>query len=349
MNQSTLPTPSPAFSVPFTLAQVQHDLTTVFLHQLRSLALFVGEESIATMVGKCKISERGLWDTTQDIEDYDLSPTDLANSGVMHALEVQYKFGFMGLDLPARAFMERDSVHSYTAALLLDLRSSSLADEFESGDLQVSRCLHTCEIANARQVLEGGGQFFPYFADSAETATDVEGALTVHQIALLSGMEEMSVRTAISRKGPNQLPAFKEGRSTLIRIADAKDWLKAKGLYVPLVTRADIGRDLDLRKTSFRSAAELIEAVNARGDFLAQMAGRETLRKQIAEVNGRIGLTDPYDLPAEALLNAEFMRALAEVLDWPPALLVLRAKEAVLHQELRDTSARTAALLRDTE
>lgn len=333
-----------AFHVPFSLEQLQDDLVTIYLHQLRSLALFKDLNAISVFAGKPEIAERTLWYTAQAAEDYGLSYADIAGSEIACALKSHYEFGFLGRDTGARAFMEMDTVHSYTAAYLLDLAPSSLADQFEAVDLNVSRCLHTCELANARHVLEGGEDFFPYLADTDDAATKFEGALTVRQVALLSGMEEMSVRTAISRKGPNQLPSIKEGRRTMVRIDDAKAWLKAKGLYVPLVTRADIGKTIDLEKTRFRDVAEFAEALNARGHYLSEVRSSEAISTETQAITEKFGITDRYDLHEDAFLNEDFTKSLAEVLEWPPELFALRAKEAVLQDRLNQTAAAVAAL-----
>lgn len=94
-----------------------------------------------------------------------------------------------------------------------------------------------------------------------DDSTSQDG-LTVRQMALLAGMEEMTIRTAASRKGPNYMVSTKDGSRTVFERSVAKEWLKAKGRYTPVqrhepvsATEAlnrsydDVGQFLDMVKS----------------------------------------------------------------------------------------------------
>lgn len=110
-----------------------------------------------------------------------------------------------------------------------------------------------------------------------------EGALTIHQMALLSGMEEMSIRTAISRASAKQLSAFKEDRRTLIKVADAKEWLITKGRFVPVSTNGARGQALDLEKISFNRPMDFAMAISSHVRFLTETRPNSDIREKLAK------------------------------------------------------------------
>jgi len=95
--------------------------------------------------------------------------------------------------------------------------------------LAIFRCRQVVDLANARNILEGGESYFPYF--SPNNMADSNDGLVIRQMALLAAMEEMSIRAAANPKRANPLKTIVEGKNTVILIADARAWLESKGLY----------------------------------------------------------------------------------------------------------------------
>lgn len=332
---------SPGLPQPFTLDQLREDILDIYMLQLRAMCLLSSEQGVWALAGKRGISDGSLWDGRLTADDYGLTYADVAGSNFAKALEQQFSFGFTGLDTHLCEPMEPETMHAWVAAYLSDLRSSAFADEWGTygGSINVSRCLHTCELANARVVLEGGENFFPYISDKDDERNKADGALTVRQLALLAGMEEMTIRTAISRKGPNQLKAFKDDRRTLISLEEAKAWLRLKDRYLPVSSQSHAGSLLDLSRTGFTSKFGLALALMHRSDYIGGLDARADHRGRLDALAGRLGLKGLDFDNSALLLNADAMRELAGLLQLPPELLVLRAKEAVLHEELASTTA----------
>lgn len=326
---------------PFTLEQLHSDILGIYLLQLRATNLFANDHKVWTLAGKVGIDDGLIWDGSLAPEDYGIAYSDIEDTTFALVLEQQYSFAFMGLDNLLCEPMEMDTMHTWVAAYLTDLKSSVFEAEWGANGANVvlDRCLHTCALANARNVLEGGPNFYPYMSEKDNEANKTEDALSVHQMALLSGMEEMSIRTAISRKSANQLKSFKEDRRTLIAIDDAKAWLKAKGRYVPVTRQSHAGANLSLEKTSFSSAFAIGHALMRRRIYIGGLDSGVDIQERLDELTERMGL-DKFDIASrDALLNAPLMRELAVILQLPPDLLVLRAREAVLQEDVAKTVA----------
>lgn len=340
--------PASAFPVPFSLEQLREDMVEVYLHQLRTLVQFAPEQKVREFAGKTGSDIPTLFETKYHAMDYELAFEDIAGSELAQTLEWQYQFGFLGLDLGPRAFMEMDTSHTWIAAYLMDVVTSEFATWAEVAKEPFDRCLHTSRLANARHVLEGGEDFLPYTFDG-DDGCKVEGALTVRQVSLLAGMEEMSVRTAMSRKGPNQLASFKEGRRTLIRITDAKEWLQAKNLYVPLVTPDRLGEGIDLVHTKFADSRSLFEAINNRYAYQIARSSAEDMCAKKDGIAQKYGLPSLNELEADHLLRSDITNDLALMLDLPPDLFTLRAKEAVLLERLAQTTRALTTTIKSAE
>lgn len=329
------------FPLPFTVAQLRQDILNIYLLQLRITYLVADPESVWTLTQKPPRIGGALWNPDVQASDFGLSYSDIRHTELAKALEQEYDYGFFGILGIGLEQMHYESIHTWVAAYLMDLKSSETVSEWESYGVDlagsVSRCLHTCELANARVVLEGN-EAFSHFAgirgdgkDSSATALD---ALTVRQMALLSGMEEMTIRTAVSRKSANPLQTYKDDRRTLVSTEIAKAWLIAKGRYVP-ITRRWSGGELNLEKTKFTSIDAIDAAID---DRIRQLelrgVGRGDLRKEMDAAFLARGFRRDFVLEQASLRDSGLMTRVAEILELPTNLLVLRAREAALHDEL---------------
>lgn len=332
-----------AFAISFTRDELRQDILNIYLLQLRTTGLIAEDETVWTLTKKPLHHNFGLMNISEP-EECGLSFEDICNTELAKALEQQYDYGFFGVVSVGRDAMEYETIHTWVAAYLMDLKSSQMVEESESyahlGLKEgILRCLHTCELANARRVLEGSDPF-SYFTGAGEKrdndATAFE-ALTVRQMALLSGMEEMTIRTAVSRKSAFPLEIYKEDRRTLISADVAKAWLIAKGRYVP-ITRQWYGTELDLAKTKFTSVEALASAIDERiRQFELRAVQPGDVRREVAAAFEAQGYELNFICEREPLRNPDLMGRIAHILELPAPLLILRAREAALHDELTAT------------
>lgn len=345
-NPSTNPHSSPnGLTPPFTLEQLRADILNIYLLQLRTTFLFSGSAKISDLAGKKMFDECDLWTDEATPSDFGITYEDIQDNNFAKALEQQYSFGFYGIHNQKCEPMEMYTMHTHVAAYVSDASlSGSYAAQWEMLDTRVDRLLHVCELANARIVLEGGEDFLPYMGNDPDAGYE-EDTLTIHQMALLAGMEEMTIRTAISRKSANQLESIKADRRTLIRTKDAIEWLKAKGKYVPVTYELMAGAELNLEKIRFTNVTELIQALGRNLNFIAETRPESNVREKIKALEPDLNAT--HEIRKASLLNVEFVTKLAAVLDLPVELLVLRAREAVLTEELAQTTEQLLKVCRD--
>lgn len=332
-------TPQVTLHQPFTLEQLREDILNIYLLQLRTTCLIANDQKVWGLANKSGFPDGKMWDPTWHPRDFDLTYADIQDTNLAQALEQQYSFGFMGFDNLLCEPMGSETLHTWVAAYLTDLQSSAMVNEWESygADIDVSRCIYTCELANARNVLEGDENFFSFTGRKDDEENNVEKALTVHQMALLSGMEEMTIRTAISRKSANQLQAFKDDRRTLISIDEAKTWLTAKGRYVPVTRQTYAGADLHLEGMGFLNIREFADAMLRRVSYLVSAYPESNVVEQLMQVASSMGSKDINFMHREMLLNQELMAKVADILQLPTLLLALRAKESVQRDDLAQT------------
>lgn len=189
-------------------------------------------------------------------------------------------------------------------------------------------------------MLEGGESFFNGFRSGSVKDKDNavgDDSLTVRQMALLSGMEEMSIRAAANRKrGAKALQTHIDDGGTRIAFDVAKTWLQSKERYVT-ITRYWSAGEVDLAKRRFTSPAALIDALNARREMIAARDGAEILGNRLA----RLGIPveqgvdrNFWNIDEPNSHDESLMRNLAELLDLHADLLVLRIRETLAIQQL---------------
>jgi len=330
------------FPIPFSREQLRQDILAIHWLQMRVTSLFAEDSRVWALVGKPAERDGLLWALDLGPSAFELTHEDVASSVFAKALEQQYDYAFHGVLTDLLEPMEYETMHTWVAAHLLDLSVSRFVEECEgyggpdfSGAIQ--RCLHTSELANARLALEER-ETFSYFnsarSDGKQDAATALDALTIRQIALLAGMEEMSVRTAASRKGPTQLQTYKEDMRTLVRVDDARAWLKAKGKYVS-VTRRWLTEELRLEKTRFAGVGELYEALRAQLAYISNLptAQGDPLKRLQAAFEDS-GLEPAFVVNAEVTRNKALLSKIADVLSLPADLLILRAEQAQLNNDL---------------
>lgn len=330
--------------VPFGREAFQQDVTDVFLYYVRNIAMMVSREVAWPILGLPAEAEleNDLY-TAYSASDIDLTFEHIKDTNFAKSLVQMYDYAYFGrLDRSAESF-EDESIHSWVAGLVYDAKEATIAEYWNAygGDTVAAakRCSLVAETANARSVLEGSSPFFVSFQRNGKDAEGFleEDLLTVRQLALLSGMEETSIRASANPNRPNPLPLTKTENGTRLHIDAAKEWLIAKGRYVP-ITQMWSGSEVNLAKLRFDSYAILDSTVQTRYRVFCHEDGREDLDAQCAAVGIQTGtgMAGPIlNLTIEQYQDEATLRGLAQVLDLPAKLLVLRAKEAFANEALR--------------
>lgn len=345
-----------AFPILFTKEQLQQDILQIYLLQLRTTELIADEASVWALTKKePQVDITTFWNPEWEAKDFGLNYSDISHTKLAMALEQQYDYAFHGVISIGIDILEYETIHTWIAAYLLDLTSSNIVYEWGTyaGGLggtgsPISRCFHTCELANARLAMESQGcfSFFRSAWDKDDEATAL-GAVTVRQMALLSGMEEMTIRTAASRKSANPLQTYKQDRQTLISAEVAKTWLIAKNRYVP-ITKRRAGDDLNLEKTQFSDINGIRDAIHRHvNEVSLRRDDQGDLRSRMQTALAPLGYDGEGRLDRAAFLNADLMTQIAGFLQLPANLLILRAREAVLNDDLTALNGELAALKKE--
>ncbi|MDR1853378.1 MAG: hypothetical protein LBR05_00530 [Azoarcus sp.] len=338
--------PNKGFTPPFSLESFREDIVLVFVHYVR----------VGSWVSDWMESEQNHWaipvssdESPHDIANPELFASDLGfnyerirKTSFAKYLIHLYNFAYFGnSDADCEDILDAGSGSDYTwiTALISDVPESAMTCEFDSfgfedAYLPAKHCLQVAETAQARVTLEGGEPFFYFQGDEGFLE---EGFLTIRQMSLLAGMEEMSIRAAANPKRSNPLKTQKTEQGTRIKVQDAKEWLQSKGRYVP-ITRYWSEGDIDLTKSKFSYLSDLDYALRRRVQMIENKsnAALEDQLKSIGvvsvdDIGEFITKLDPDD-PAKT----ESLATVAKLLELPPRLLYLRAKEAEAKQTLKD-------------
>lgn len=324
---------SSAFPVPFTLDDFRKDVCGVYLHHVRTIAWMTTSQVAATLIPGYESEDARdlMWEATP--EELGVTYERIKDTTLMRTLERVYRYAYFGELDASYDRMEDESVFTWTCAVVYDAAHGRLALEwFDNGSVTANaaeRCLTVCELANARHILNGGEGFYYKFGNYTKEATSADGCLTIRQMALLAGMEEMSIRAAANKKQKraNPLETYTDENGTRVALDVAKAWLQSKNRYVPITVRWSEG-ELDLTKTRFVARHELWHALTARIHSLAEQRGNEPeLRASL-----------PCSLDSfidEHLADEQYSRKLAEVLELPPDLFALRCKEIDARERLQ--------------
>ena len=326
-------------AAPPALDAFRADILEVFLFYVRSMAVMTNETTAWTLTGAPPLTElKGeLLSPDVDAADFGLHYNHVRTSQLAVVLEAIYQYAYFGRrEATIDDAMELGTIYTWITALVIDAARGEVQDEWESfggGHGGADRCLRALELANARAVLEGEDGFY-WFVDSTGA-----GALTVRQMALLAGMEEMSIRAAANPKRANTLQTYSDQGNTRIAIDVAKAWLQSKGRYVD-VTLVDSTAPVDLTRQRFTTVDAFRTMIDTQYERLLsdeKFAQRAPAHLQAAGLfweSGHVWQLGALDLVAPDFADEETLRALANVLDLPADLLVLRALEAIASQQL---------------
>lgn len=332
------------------LEAFRRDIVIALVHHLRVTAWIQGHERIPAIwasAGITPASPDEIYNPDWTVADWGLKWEQVAGLDFAIYLDNMFQYGQFGLYDTGWEPMEEGTGYTWSSLVLMDMNSSHFLADWTQGFSgegadSIARCLQVAELANARYVLETGGPFCHQL--SAKERGDEMGVdgLTVRQMALLAGMEEMSIRAAANPKRSNGLQTVSDNGRTRITPDVAKNWLKSKSRYVEIRT-FNSGRNDDLRKRSFNSLAELVRMFRSRAFAFSVMHGHE-MEVSDARVldflesgENAFSVSPPWEFEQQraALRDPPFVHALAESLLMSPDLVALRVRELLAKEELQ--------------
>lgn len=330
-----------SFPVPFTLDAFRKDVVEVFFHYVRTIGWMTDEKTAWAITGVPAPNEaHAFFSPEYTAADLGLTFDSIRNTPFASTLERLYEFAYFGRIDSSAEQMEYESIHTWMAAIVCDADNGLVTNEWDSYGLNIQASTRNCsmviELANARNVLEGGESFFYYFGPPQARSEHSHDSLTIRQMALLSGMEEMSIRAAANPKRANPLQTHSADGGTRVAIDVAKAWLLAKGRYVQIQPYRSAG-EVDLAKRGFVDTWQILDVLDARYQMLVDHDGLEVIKARLQKLGVSLGngLNGTYmGLEEEAFANESFMRSLAEVLALPVDLFVLRCKEVLAKRQL---------------
>jgi len=338
---------------PFSKDELRKAILDIFLLSVRTTSLWTTSRYAQKV--DTSLPPTDLWDPEAAAEDFDFKYEQIAESTIAQVLDYQYDYAFLGLEGLDYEHMEVGTTHTWVAAYLVDLLDSHVISEWESfgavgGDRSsVQLCLSVCELANARKTLMTGEGFFSffYYADRASQKKGMpansNGGLTVRQVALLSGMEETTIRAMISRKNAGALVHHKEDGRTLFKPEVVREWLQEKGKLMP-ITYGRPGDELNLSTVEFKSLNAFVEACSLRLFTLDRKQGDSNAISQKVKVLLGKDAND-LSLDLQMLRNEPLMKELASLLESPPELFALRAQQVALQEELSVATQRIKRMI----
>lgn len=336
-NQTTLAGRSPVFPLSFTREQLRLDVQNIVLLEMRKMRHMSSEDAVLPLLDPVRAFD--FWDAGSTPDEIGITYEQASKFAVSSSCEDYFDYGIYAVKGTRTEEMKWDTIHTWVAAYLVDLSKSNYVSEWDSGEghkgLQdgINRCLYLSELANARAILEGGENFY-HFNGTGKDEDGSVGDLSIRQLAMLSGIEEMSLRSYISRKTQPILNICKDDRRTYIETDVAKQWLIAKGRYLPVQERRR-SAELDLANTSFDSFGDFTSMLLDRLAFLGDKSqDRTAFTDAIIVALKTSGLDDLYGLNYGHANDDSLMEQLATLLDLPASLLKYRAKEAALKSEI---------------
>ena len=342
--QPTDPTQEGNFPVPLTAEEFRRHVRKLFYLQMRTVSIMTSEKAAWCMAGKPPPGDDYSLFCSEEIpDDLGLTYDDIHDTEFVSCMESMYRYAYFGVidDVVNGSInmMEYGSNFTLIASIAHDMAMSQEITYLDEGETLESaghesaiKCYHFVEVANARCILENGRNFMHYDDSKEEDAPSYERtALSVPQMALLAGMGEMSIRAAANPKRNNHLKTYLDDGRTRIAISDAKAWLQAKDRYVPITRRS--GRAvINLEKRKFLNLNDLLTVIYSRFSFFGTDDARQEQMKYLhADFFTKYNIVE---LDKKTFSNNDLVRELADLLEFPADLFILRVREVLAKDEL---------------
>lgn len=332
------------FPVPLTAEEFRRHVRKLFYLQMRTVSIMTSEKAAWCMAGKPPPGDDYSLFCSEEIpDDLGLTYDDIHHTEFVSCMESMYRYAYFGVidDVVNGSInmMEYGSNFTLIASIARDMAMSQeiiYLDEGETlesaGHESAIKCYHFVEVANARCILENGRNFMDYDDSKEEDAPSYERtALSVPQMALLAGMGEMSIRAAANPKRNNHLKTYLDDGRTRIEISDAKAWLQAKNRYVPITRRS--GRAvINLEKRKFLNLNDLLSVIYSRFSiFGTDDARQEQMKSLHSDFFTKYNIVE---LDKKTFSKNDLLRDLADLLEFPADLFILRVREVLAKDEL---------------
>lgn len=137
-----------------------------------------------------------------------------------------------------------------------------------------NQCVHTLRVAHVRGL----------FGRGSHTVDPVRGmvwnSMLLQEFALLSGLEEKTLRNMAAASHRQHLPTTKIGKRTYVTQKDALPWLQSRGFAPSVYLNTEAGRDFERRP--FLSKEDLLSYVEARQKHLN--ASTEEIASSVTDI-----------------------------------------------------------------
>ncbi|MFA5916051.1 MAG: hypothetical protein WC830_21100 [Burkholderiales bacterium] len=165
------------------------------------------------------------------------------------------------------------------------------------GGAPFAKCLHVIRIAKLRVSLMPGTHSYSFSSDGKEF---VQGCLHLRELAILSGLEEKTLRNMGSASHKQHLPTIKRGSRTYVALTVALPWLEARG-FAPIVYD-EPPASRNLRANPFYSNADMANFVKTRGEELGlsdelsqqEVSAEPELLKCLQTLEQGVSVQDPF-------------------------------------------------------
>ena len=334
-------TPATGLKPPMSLEQFQDDVTNVFLHYVHIICHMTDAKTAWTITKAAPLESSAEWALCapeRDAAEIGLTHAHIEDTEFAKVMREMYDFAYFGLKNLGGSGLEYEGSAMWFSSMLIDAAYGDFSREWDSYGPTVQehakRLLAVAETANARLTLEGCDEPFHHFAGTNKDSNGSQSdCLDVRQVALLSGMEEMSIRAAANPNRPNALKSFKVGNATRFELSVVKEWLIQKKRHVPITERW-IVKDFDLGK-SYKFCGAISMGLDTRYRLLGQNQGYAEIDKALNSIHIQVTPGGGMYLEEEAMRDEPLMRKVAEILALPADLLILRIREAFAHQTLK--------------
>ena len=358
-----------SFPIALPIEDFHDHLVTLFFTQIRAISFLTDDDTAWRITGKPPLEGRlhSIFVFGETARSSGLTYEDIRHNYFAECLEAMYKFAYQGILDRNREAMDFCSDYTLIANIVRDASKSMCASYWdqhgETNQLDSSRiCFEVIELANARCILENNVSFlFEEGTNIFEKNAGVQSKLTIRQMALLAGMEEMSIRAASNPKRANPLRTLSENGRTSITATDAKAWLKEKNRYVSVKNPWN-DSSFDLANNVFSNLSELLQVIHER--HLLIQAKNSSLESTSAEhsesfvkvknylttkTNDRATDAKKIDflgIETALLSNSDFIHELAEFLEFPVTVFALRVRQVLLDAEMKAIKKELKAMTR---
>ena len=333
-----------SFPVPFSVEEFHFDVLTLYVDHVRKSDWFIQRDQLKSVadhssqiwqlfIKRIPDEPDALHSCGTSASEIGVTYDDIRLTPFAERLDVLYQYAFFGNVDMNKTAIESEGDYSWIAALVCDCKDSFYMQEWDDfgNDVKASaeNCFNVVELANARWQLENGEKFSHMGLSPTNESTGTGDELTIRQMALLAGMEEMSIRAAANPKRSNPLITFSAEGKTRITTAAAKAWLISKNRYVPIQYQFSAA-DFDLAKRKFSDFDDFIQVSKTRLFFLlSETPDVKKLESDLAE------LTTIYHNDFQWMSDPVLVQKLSEHLKLPPELFALRLRQLQASEELK--------------